>query len=72
LKILVLHGPNLNLLGKREPEIYGSLSLETINSLLRRLAAELNVELECRQSNSESELINWLHNAAPETGAISL
>ncbi|HAU31125.1 MAG: 3-dehydroquinate dehydratase [Desulfotomaculum sp. 46_296] len=70
MKILVLHGPNLNLLGKREPEIYGSLSLETINSLLRRLAAELNIELECRQSNSESELINWLHNAAPVTDAV--
>lgn len=70
MKILVLHGPNLNLLGKREPEIYGSLSLETINSLLHRLAAEINIELECRQSNSESELINWLHNAAPETDAV--
>lgn len=70
MKILVLHGPNLNLLGKREPEIYGSLSLETINSLLHRLAAELNIELECRQSNSESEFINWLHNAASETDAV--
>lgn len=63
VKILILHGPNLNLLGMREPEIYGSLTLADINARLVELAAEHHVELACRQSNHEGELIDALHDA---------
>lgn len=62
-KILILHGPNLNLLGTREPEIYGSLSLEEINLQLQELAKELGIEIRTYQSNGEGELINILHDA---------
>ena len=61
--ILVLHGPNLNLLGKREPEIYGNLSLEEINSRLVTLGRDLNIEVRCNQSNHEGVLIDALHEA---------
>jgi 3-dehydroquinate dehydratase-2 len=64
LKILVLHGPNLNLLGKREPAVYGSSTLEQVNVMLYGLAAELGVEVTCRQSNHEGELVDLLHQAA--------
>lgn len=58
MKILVLHGPNLNLLGKREPGKYGVKTLEEINSSLNALASELGVQVEIFQSNSESELVD--------------
>lgn len=63
MKILVLHGPNLNLLGKREPDKYGDKTLYEINSMLQELAGELNVELEIHQSNSESFLIDKIQNS---------
>lgn len=57
LKILVLHGPNLNLLGQREPEVYGTATLEDINQELEKICSPFGIVLECYQSNSESELI---------------
>lgn len=61
MKILVLHGPNLNLFGRREPQIYGTMTLAEINDKLQALARELKVELEILQSNHEGELVDFLH-----------
>ncbi len=63
MKILILHGPNLNLLGTREPEVYGTMTLEDINSKLIELGRELGVEVKCQQSNHEGALIDALHEA---------
>lgn len=63
MKILVLNGPNLNLLGIREPGIYGKATLADINDALAALARELSVEIECFQSNSEGALIDTIHAA---------
>ena len=60
IKILVLHGPNLNLLGSREPSIYGKTTLEQINGRLRVMAVNLDCEIEMFQSNSEGELIDMI------------
>ncbi|PKO12583.1 MAG: type II 3-dehydroquinate dehydratase [Chloroflexi bacterium HGW-Chloroflexi-10] len=61
---LVLHGANLNLLGTREPEIYGSLTMAQINQNLEALAGQLGVQVICKQFNGEGELVNALHDAA--------
>ncbi len=63
MKILLLHGPNLNLLGTREPEVYGSMTLNDINEKIITLGKELGAEIICLQSNHEGALIDALHDA---------
>ena len=63
LKILLIHGPNLNLLGKREPEHYGTMTIDDINTKMTGIAAENDVELRVFQSNGEGELIDAIHDA---------
>lgn len=62
-QILVLNGPNLNLLGKRQPEIYGNETLGDVEAKCRRIANELGLSVDFRQSNAEHQLISWLHEA---------
>ena len=64
--VYVLNGPNLNLLGLREPEIYGSDTLDDIAGLLEDRARDLDLEIEMRQSNHEGHLIDWIHEASAE------
>jgi len=66
MKILILHGPNLNLLGKREPAIYGGKTLSEIVQDLTKLAEELTLSIESRQSNHEGVLVDWIQGAADE------
>ncbi len=61
--ILILHGPNLNLLGEREPDVYGALTLSEINRRLAALGRDLDMEVQALQSNHEGELIDALHEA---------
>jgi 3-dehydroquinate dehydratase-2 len=70
MKILVLHGPNLNLLGTREPEIYGSMTLADINTRLIEAGKEHHAEVVCKQSNHEGELIDALHDARSWAGGV--
>ena len=62
-KVLLIHGPNLNLLGKREPKVYGTTSLEEINAKIVQIAEESGAELRIFQSNSEGALIDAIHDA---------
>jgi 3-dehydroquinate dehydratase-2 len=64
VRIAVIHGPNLNLLGSREPEVYGRLTLAALDAGLESLAAELGVELETHQANGEGALVDLIHDAA--------
>ncbi|MEM9070860.1 MAG: type II 3-dehydroquinate dehydratase [Myxococcota bacterium] len=64
MRVLVLHGPNLNLLGTREPEIYGRTTLAEINKALGVLAGELSASVDCRQSNHEGVLVDWVQECA--------
>ncbi len=61
--ILLLHGPNLNLLGTREPDVYGSLTLDDINARIQSAGGEIGIEVRCLQSNHEGALIDALHDA---------
>ncbi len=69
-KIVIVNGPNLNLLGKREPEIYGTRSLADLNDMVRARAAELHVEVSFFQSNSEGEIIDFLQAEAPGSAGV--
>lgn len=71
-KVLVLNGPNLNLLGTREPEIYGHETLEDISARLTIQGVALGLEVECRQTNHEGVLIDWLHEARGKVHAVLL
>ncbi|RAP33940.1 type II 3-dehydroquinate dehydratase [Candidatus Marinamargulisbacteria bacterium SCGC AG-439-L15] len=64
MKILIIHGPNLNLLGKREPEIYGTKTLEEINTDCKSFAETHNSTIDCFQSNHEGEIIETIQNAS--------
>jgi 3-dehydroquinate dehydratase-2 len=66
-KILVLNGPNLNLLGTREPAVYGRETLADVERLCRDEAARLGVDVECRQSNHEGDLVDWIQEAGRMT-----
>jgi 3-dehydroquinate dehydratase-2 len=68
--VLVLNGPNLNLLGQREPHIYGADTLADVERNCRALAADLKLELRFEQSNREYELIDWIHEARGKAAAI--
>ena len=72
MKVLILHGPNLNLVGQREPAIYGALTLEEIDAKLADLASELGLEIECLQSNHEGELIDRLQRAPDDYRGVLL
>jgi 3-dehydroquinate dehydratase II len=63
MKVLLLNGPNLNLLGQREPSLYGNHSLNEIETAVKERGVELGIEVDCRQSNSEGQLVNWVHAA---------
>jgi 3-dehydroquinate dehydratase II len=68
--VFVLNGPNLNLLGKRQPEIYGRETLADVEAACRRTAVELGLEIEFRQGNAEHQLIDWIHEARERAGGI--
>lgn len=69
-RVWILHGPNLNLLGTREPEIYGTTTLSEIDDDLRRAAMQLHVELRTVQSNHEGDLVDAIHEAAQEADGV--
>lgn len=68
-KILILNGPNLNLLGTREPAVYGAETLADVEHMCRDEGEKLDVAVDCRQSNHEGQLIDWIHEAGREIAA---
>lgn len=72
MKVLFLNGPNLNLLGQRQPDVYGRLTLADIEAKVRERALKLNAEIEFRQSNMEGELVKWIQEAKGEYEVIVL
>lgn len=70
MKVLVIHGPNLNMLGIREPEVYGRQSLEEINESIKEEAKKLGIEVEIVQYNGEKEIIEKIHSAIKDTQGI--
>ncbi|MEO1562781.1 MAG: type II 3-dehydroquinate dehydratase [Pseudomonadota bacterium] len=70
MKILILNGPNLNLLGTRQPEVYGHTTLSEIEAMCQAKAAELGVAIDFRQSNHEGDLVDWIQEAKGQLDAI--
>ena len=70
--ILILNGPNLNMLGSREPEVYGEQTIDGINQICENVASNLGLRIDFRFSNSEGELIDWIQHAEDEHAAIIL
>ncbi len=68
--VLILNGPNLNLLGKRQPEVYGHATLADVEADCRKLAADLKLDVSFKQSNAEHQLIDWIHEAREKTAGI--
>ena len=68
--IYIINGPNLNLLGKREPDIYGTTTLEDVENICLEIAKKNNIKLKFLQSNAEHEKINWIHNAREDASGI--
>ena len=69
-KVLILNGPNLNMLGSREPEIYGRQTLKDIEALCRKTATRLNMTIDFRQSNHEGELVTWIQKACDQISGL--
>lgn len=72
MRVLVLHGPNLNMLGRRAPEVYGSASLADLENLCRSEGEALGLEVDCRQSNHEGELVEWIQKAGEDYAGLVL
>jgi 3-dehydroquinate dehydratase-2 len=70
IRILVLHGPSLNLLGAREPDVYGPVTLEALDDAIRAAAKQTGAEVEIRQSNSEGELVTWIQGSRERFDAL--
>ena len=70
--VYVLNGPNLNLLGKRQPAIYGHETLADVEADCRKVAGELGLDLRFHQSNAEHEIINWIHEARETAGGLAI
>ena len=70
MRVLVIHGPNLNLLGDREPEIYGTQTLDDVNELITTSAADLGLQVRCEQYNGEGQIVDALHAARATADAI--
>ena len=71
-KVLVLNGPNLNRLGSREPDVYGTATHDDLVAQVKSLASALNLEVDVRQTNDESELVSWLHEAVDSKSHVVL